>query len=281
MINSGAKELLEPFWGDHDIEYLPCKTEGGIFYLLNITRLIEDSIMEEASEFEKSDGRIINQLTNLVFYFESVEGKHLFKIFLIMVSIIIAIANNGIIGGDNNLLWHIREDLQRFKRITTGHPVIMGRKTFESLGKPLPNRTNVVITRQKDYQHEGCIVVHSLDEAIELFPIKEEIFIIGGGEIYKQAWDKADKLYITWIIAEYIGDTSVPEGYIKKLPALAKYYSDERLPDWRNNSKKNSEWEIIFKEEHEQGEKFEYPFVFVDYRRIQKDQELLFPPIGL
>ncbi len=104
-----------------------------------------------------------------------------------MISIIAAIARNGLIGGDNRLLWYIREDLQRFKRITSGHPVVMGRKTFESLGGPLPNRTNVVVTRNSTYQPKGVVTAGSLEEALALVASDPEIFIIGGAEIYRQA----------------------------------------------------------------------------------------------
>ena len=96
-----------------------------------------------------------------------------------MVSIIVAVAENGVIGDKNTLLWHISEDLKHFKAVTTGHPVIMGRKTYESLGRPLPNRTNVVITRQQ-VEIPGCRVVHSLGEAVALFPGDDEVFVIGG-----------------------------------------------------------------------------------------------------
>lgn len=190
-----------------------------------------------------------------------------------MVSIIVAIAQNGIIGGGNALLWHISEDLQRFKRLTTGHPVVMGRKTFESIGKPLPNRMNVIITRQPDYKADGCIVVHSLEEAIGSFPPEEEIFIIGGGEIYNQAWNIADRLYITWIGAAFDGDTYLPDEYLKELSGAESRTGIE-------NGKGSGEpgfwkWQVVFRERHERGAKFEYPFEFIDYRRIQK--EIPFP----
>ncbi|MCC8035206.1 MAG: dihydrofolate reductase, partial [Rikenellaceae bacterium] len=128
-----------------------------------------------------------------------------------MISIIVAVARNGVIGGKNKLLWHISEDLRRFKAITYGHPVVMGRKTFESLGGPLPGRTNVVITRNPSYAVEGCTVVSSLEEAAGLFPSAEEVFIVGGGEIYRQAMASADRLYITKVHRDYQGDTTFPE----------------------------------------------------------------------
>ncbi|MDR0510062.1 MAG: dihydrofolate reductase [Rikenellaceae bacterium] len=189
-----------------------------------------------------------------------------------MISIIVAIAENGVIGDGKGLLWHISEDLRRFRHITTGHPVVMGRKTFESLGRPLPNRTNVVISRNMDYRAEGCLVVHSLNEATGLFPTTEEIFIIGGGEIYQQAWDMADMLYITWVHARFNGDTSLSDKYIKKLWELNQRVGDLRT---RNSAR---QWDVVFREHHPRGETFEYPFEFVNYQRVQKVQtELDFP----
>ncbi len=157
-----------------------------------------------------------------------------------MINLIVAIAQNGVIGGDNRLLWHISEDLKNFKRITSGHPVIMGRKTFESLGRPLPNRTNVVITRQ-NIEIEGCIVVHSLKEALRLFTAEQQIFIIGGAEIYREGLEIAHKLYITRVHHDYQGDTYFPA------------YAD-------------TDWELTHSEHFERGEKYEFPFTFEEYR---------------
>lgn len=128
-----------------------------------------------------------------------------------MISIIVAIARHGAIGKDNALLWHISDDLKRFKRITSGHPVVMGRKTYESLGRPLPNRTNVVITRNTNFRAEGCTVVHSMAEAVSLFPSTEEVFVIGGAQIYTEALDIADKFYLTKVEAQYDADTFFPK----------------------------------------------------------------------
>ena len=97
-----------------------------------------------------------------------------------MIAIIVAVAENGVIGGDNRLLWHISEDLKHFKAVATGHPVVMGRKTYEPLGRPLPGRRNVVVTRQ-NISIEGCDVVHSLDEALALFRPEEKVLVIGPG----------------------------------------------------------------------------------------------------
>ncbi|MEW5845706.1 MAG: dihydrofolate reductase [Bacteroidota bacterium] len=127
------------------------------------------------------------------------------------LSIIVAIAENGVIGGGNELLWHIPEDLKRFKRITSGRSVVMGRKTFESIGKPLPNRRNIVITRNPEFRVEGIEVANSLNAALELTKTEDEVFIIGGGEIYRQALPLATKLYITRVHANYDGDTYFPE----------------------------------------------------------------------
>jgi len=161
-----------------------------------------------------------------------------------MVSVIVAMSRNGVIGCANRLIWHISEDLKRFKAITTGHPVVMGRRTFESIGRPLPNRTNVVITRQKNYAPEGVAVAHSLDEAVKMFPPDEEVFIIGGGEIYSQAMPIADKFYLTEVLADYGGDTL--------------------FPAWNP-----AEWTLVSEERHERGEKFEHPFAFRDYIRTK------------
>ena len=127
-----------------------------------------------------------------------------------MISIIVAVAENGTIGDRNTLLWHISEDLKHFKALTSGHPVIMGRKTYESLGRPLPNRTNVVLTRG-DGEFPGCRVVHALDEALALFPAGEELFVIGGAQIYAPALPLADPLYLTRVCPPYEGDTSFPD----------------------------------------------------------------------
>ena len=129
------------------------------------------------------------------------------------ISIIAAIGENRELGKDNRLLWHIPEDMKRFRYLTKGHPVMMGRKTFESIGRPLPGRTNIVITRNADYRAEGCIVVDSIEKAIKEAKKRdqEEIFVIGGGEIYKQALPLADKLYLTVVHASAPADTYFPD----------------------------------------------------------------------
>lgn len=131
------------------------------------------------------------------------------------ISIIVAIAGQKrVIGKTGGMPWYIPEELKRFKEITMGHPIIMGRKTHESIGKALPGRVNIVITRDEGYKAEGCLVVTSIDNAISLAQKQqgsEEIFIIGGGQIYQEALEKADKLYLTYIDKEIEGDVFFPD----------------------------------------------------------------------
>lgn len=129
-----------------------------------------------------------------------------------MVTIIAAIAENNALGKDNQLIWHLPADLKRFKKTTLNHVVIMGRKTFESLGKPLPNRTNILITRDKNYKAEGCVVVNSLKEALETAAKEDENpFILGGAEIYKQALPFTDKLDVTFVHHQFDANVFFPE----------------------------------------------------------------------
>lgn len=127
------------------------------------------------------------------------------------ITLIAAAAENNALGKDNRMIWHLPDDFKRFKKLTTGHHIIMGRKTLESMNGPLPNRTNVVITRQADYTFEGCIVMHSLDEALAVCPQNEEVFIIGGGEIYNQSISKADKIELTRVRTTVEADAFFPE----------------------------------------------------------------------
>jgi dihydrofolate reductase len=127
-----------------------------------------------------------------------------------MVSIVVATAQNNVIGNDNDLIWHLPADLKHFKSVTSGSSILMGRKTYESIGRPLPKRENIIITRQADLTIEGCVVANSLQEAIDKAK-SEEVFIIGGGEIYKQAIEIADKIYLTKIHQDFEGDTVFPE----------------------------------------------------------------------
>ncbi len=129
------------------------------------------------------------------------------------LALIAARARNGVIGLDNRMPWHLPEDLAYFKRVTLGKPVVMGRKTFESIGRPLPGRLNIVVTRNPDWQAVGVQVAHSLDAALALAAAAapEEIMLIGGAELYRQALPQADVLYLTEIDAEFAGDAFFPE----------------------------------------------------------------------
>lgn len=127
------------------------------------------------------------------------------------ISIIVAMAKNRVIGANNQLPWHLSADLKRFKALTMGHHIIMGRKTWESFGRLLPGRRHVIVSRQPGYSVAGAQVVHSLDAAIAACTGDDEIFVIGGGEIYRQALPVTDRIYLTEIIREFDGDTRFPE----------------------------------------------------------------------
>jgi len=128
-----------------------------------------------------------------------------------MISIIAAIAENNALGKDNQLIWHLPADLKRFKKVTLNHHIIMGRKTFESLGKPLPNRTSIIITRNKNYQVAECIVVNSLEQALEAAKSDPNPYILGGAEIYKQSIEIADELDLTFVHHKFEADAFFPE----------------------------------------------------------------------
>jgi dihydrofolate reductase len=129
-----------------------------------------------------------------------------------MISIIVAIAENNAIGKNNDLLWHIPEELKRIKKLTTGHAVVMGKKTFESLPrKPLPNRINIVISDDPADQFDQCIMAYSIEEAIKKLDPSDENFIIGGASVYRQFLPIADRLYITWVHKSFEGDVFFPE----------------------------------------------------------------------
>lgn len=128
-----------------------------------------------------------------------------------MISLIWAMDENRVIGRNNKLPWHLPEDLKFFKRVTMGHPIAMGRKTYESIGKPLPGRENIIITRDSHYKKEGCTVLHSIDELREYADEKDtEVFVIGGAEIFKDILPFADRLYLTKIYHAFEGDTYFP-----------------------------------------------------------------------
>jgi len=157
-----------------------------------------------------------------------------------MITLIAAAAENNALGKNNDLIWHLPDDFKRFKAITSGHYIIMGRKTFESFPKPLPNRTHVIITRQKNYNPENCIVVNSLEKAIEICPKNEDVFVIGGGEIYQQSIAIADKIELTRVHSTFEADTFFPE-------------IDTAV------------WELAQEEFHAQDEKHLFDFSFQTY----------------
>ncbi len=164
------------------------------------------------------------------------------------ISIIAAIGKNRELGKDNKLLWHIPQDLKHFKKLTQNHVVIMGRKTFQSIGKPLPKRVNIIITRNKNFSPPSCLVVNSFEKALKEAKKREkkgEVFVIGGGEIYKQAISIADKLYLT------IVDTRLPAGQENS-------EADTYFPDYSDFRK------IVHKEKSEDAN---YSYTFLELER--------------
>lgn len=143
---------------------------------------------------------------------------------------IVAMAKNRVIGADGKIPWHLPNELQLFKRVTMGHHIIMGRKTFDSIGRLLPGRTTVIVTRQKDYAVAGAKVAHSLDAAVALCAGDDEIFVIGGGELYRAALPLADRVYLTVVDAEPAGDTRMPEleSAQWRLAETEQFSKDER-----------------------------------------------------
>ena len=162
-----------------------------------------------------------------------------------MVTIIAAIGLNNALGKDNDLIWHLPADLKRFKKTTTGFPIIMGRKTYESIGRPLPNRTNIIVTRNADYHQDGCIVKSSLKEAITSVANEEHAFIIGGAQIYNQAIEQglADRLDITLVQESFEADVYFPE--FDKM-----------------------EWELISREDFEKDEKNPHNYSFLQFKKV-------------
>lgn len=158
------------------------------------------------------------------------------------ISLIVAFDENRLIGNNNALPWHLPADLKHFKNITMGHTMIMGRKTFDSIGKPLPGRVSMIITRQKDYKVEGCIVVNTMEEALKKCNDQEEVFIIGGAQIFECTLPIATDLYITKIHHAFTGDTHFPEISEK-------------------------EWEQISEVTNERDEKNEWPYSFIHYKK--------------
>jgi len=160
-----------------------------------------------------------------------------------LVTVIVAAAENNVIGNENKLIWHLSDDLKRFKNLTKGHHVIMGRKTFESMPKALPNRTNVIITRRKDYIAENAIVVNSMEEALKVSSDDPQPFIIGGGEIYKMSMNISDKIELTRVHHNFDGDTYFPE-------------IDSKI------------WCEINRTEKKKDDKHKYDYTFITYEKI-------------
>ncbi|PDS24219.1 dihydrofolate reductase [Flavobacterium branchiophilum] len=159
-----------------------------------------------------------------------------------MIIIIAAMAQNRALGKNNTLLWHLPNDFKRFKTQTTGHYIVMGRKTFESFPKPLPNRTHVIVSKTKNFDSEHCITVQNLEEALAICPKNQDLYIIGGGEIYKQTMPMADVLDITLVEATFEADTFFPEINPK-------------------------EWQLASKESHPIDDKHPYEYHFLTYIR--------------
>ena len=158
------------------------------------------------------------------------------------VSLIAAVAENGIIGRNNALPWHLPADLKHFRRLTTGHPIITGRRNYESIGRPLPDRTNIVLTHRRGYVAPGCVVVHSLADAFAAARGASEAFVMGGAEIYTQTLPHAGRLYLTHVHAEIDGDTRFPEV------------------DW-------AQWREVERERHEADERHRFAYSFVTLER--------------
>jgi len=155
---------------------------------------------------------------------------------------IAAVGKHNELGKDNKLLWHLPDDFKRFKALTSHHHIIMGRKTFESFPKPLPNRTHIVITRQPDYPNDNCIVVKSIEEALKTVEHQEKVFVIGGGEIYKQFMPYIDEIELTRVNGEFEADTYFPEINL-------------------------NEWELTQKEHHPKDDKHNYAFDYETFIR--------------
>jgi dihydrofolate reductase len=160
-----------------------------------------------------------------------------------MITMIAAAGENNELGKDNDLLWHLPDDFKRFKQLTTGHYIIMGRKTFETFPKPLPNRTHLVITRNKNYTKEGAVVVHSMEEALKMVEKDEQPFIIGGGEIYKMGLPFAEKIELTRVHGTFDD-------------------ADTFFPEFSKN-----EWQLISETKHGKDEKHKYSFVYETWVR--------------
>lgn len=148
-----------------------------------------------------------------------------------IISLVAAMAKNRVIGKNNQMPWHLPADLKHFKSVTMGNPIVMGRKTYESIGRPLPGRQNIIISRNKKYKVDGCVVVSCISSAIEMLNLEEEVMIIGGGFLYSETLSMADKLYLTYIDLEVEGDTYFPNYDQLSLTEIKR---ESHLPDTNN-----------------------------------------------
>lgn len=146
------------------------------------------------------------------------------------ISLLVAMSENGVIGDKNQLLWHLPNDLKHFKALTMGKPIIMGRKTYQSIGKPLPGRQNIILTRDRDCIIPGCDVVHSVDEALRLTHHVPEVMIIGGGEIYRLFFPQVTCMYITYVFGHFVGETTFLKFDLNEWKEIAHedFFQDEK-----------------------------------------------------
>ncbi len=164
------------------------------------------------------------------------------------ISLIVAASENGIIGRDGDMPWHLSADLKRFKRLTMNHHMIMGRKTYQAIGRLLPGRTTIIVTRQQDLQVDGALIANSLTQAFEIAKNDDQIFVVGGGEIYRQALPYADKIFLTRVHTTLDGDTSFPKI------------------DWQA-------WQLVHSETHASDDRNDFPVTFEDYQRLSNPQQ--------
>ena len=162
-----------------------------------------------------------------------------------IIALLVAMSDDGVIGRDNTLPWHLPSDLQWFKRLTTGHAIIMGRTTYQSIGRPLPNRRNIVLSRDPEFQPEGVEVTATLEAALELVEDDPEVFVVGGAAIYGLALPRAQRMYLTRVHGRVDGDV--------------------RFPEWQPD-----EWRLVWEEAHEADAEHVYPFTFQQLDRIRR-----------
>ena len=162
-----------------------------------------------------------------------------------IVALLVAMSDDGVIGRDNTLPWHLPRDLQWFKSLTTGHAIIMGRTTFQSIGRPLPNRRNIVLSRNPAFRAKDVEVAPTLEAALDLVRNDDEVFVVGGAAIYQLALPRAQRMYLTRVHAQVEGDV--------------------RFPDWRPD-----EWRLVWEEEHEADDGHTSPYTFQKFERIRR-----------